>query len=91
MQISTTELAQARDTLNQLLDELGLPVYRFEVEPDAESWLLIIECEAAEGWLRTRLETSRDTLRKVAAGDPQARQALSERLDALLSDCLRVA
>jgi hypothetical protein len=90
MQISTIELAEARETLNGLLDELGLPAYRFQVHPDPGGWQLAIECETAQRWQRITLDLPRPQLSE-AANDPEARRRLLIRLDRAIGACLRVA
>lgn len=89
MGISTTEMAAARETLNELLDQLGLPAYRFEVHPEEDGWQLTIECEGASGWLHVLLQLPREQL-DMPPNDPEARQRLLTLLDEALRDCLRV-
>lgn len=39
-----TELAQARETTAELLEELGLESYLFAVEPREDQWELKVDC-----------------------------------------------
>ncbi len=89
MGISTTELAAARETLNELLDQLGLPAYRFEVHPNEDGWQLTIECERAADWQHVLLQLPREQF-DMPPYDPETRQRLLTFLDEALRDCLRV-
>lgn len=59
---SIAELAQVREVVQTLLDELGLDAYLFEVEPMKEKWEIKIECAVEEGWETFRLTARRDYL-----------------------------
>lgn len=48
--ITTRELAQAKDAVSLLLEELGLPAYVFEVEPRSGPWEVRIDCAAGAAW-----------------------------------------
>jgi hypothetical protein len=43
---SMTELAQARETTAELLEELGLESYLFAIEPRDDQWELKVDCVA---------------------------------------------
>jgi hypothetical protein len=47
MTLSITELAMAREATIELLDEIGLDAYLFEVEPRNTHWELKIDCAMA--------------------------------------------
>ena len=47
MTLSIIELAKARDTIAELLDELRLDAYLFEIEPRDEQWELKVDCAVA--------------------------------------------
>ena len=52
MQQSEKQLTEARDTVQTLLEQLGLATYLFEVEPRTNHWEVHIECapdSAAQG------------------------------------------
>lgn len=89
MKISTSELALARETLNGLLDELGIPAYRFDIEPREESWLVTIECQSTKEWHTVTLDLPRAALH-LPSRNPDRRRELMKRLDEVLSNCLRV-
>jgi hypothetical protein len=50
MELSTKELTQARDTVESLLEQLGLSAYLFEVEPRTDHWEVRVECAPDSGW-----------------------------------------
>jgi hypothetical protein len=50
MPLAITELAKARDCVADLLNELQLEAYLFEVEPKDDIWEVKIECAIEEGW-----------------------------------------
>jgi len=50
MEITAKQLTQARDTVEGLLEQLGLSAYLFEVEPRADHWEVRVECAANSGW-----------------------------------------
>lgn len=50
MELSTKELTQARDTVEGLLEQLGLSAYLFEVEPRTDHWEVHVECAPDSGW-----------------------------------------
>jgi hypothetical protein len=50
MQLSQKQLIEARETVQALLDQLGLATYLFEVEPRSDHWEVHIECAPNSGW-----------------------------------------
>jgi hypothetical protein len=50
MQLSQKELTEARDTVQTLLEQLGLATYLFEVEPRTDHWEVHVECAPDSGW-----------------------------------------
>ena len=50
MQLSEKQLTEARDTVQSLLDQLGLTAYLFEVEPRSDHWEVRIECAPDSVW-----------------------------------------
>lgn len=50
MNISTRELVDAKEATADLLDELGLEAYVFEVEPRAQQWEVRVDCGYSGGW-----------------------------------------
>lgn len=60
MALSTTELAEIREVVSKLLDELAIEAYLFEVEPCEDLWELNVECAIDHGWERIRLKVKKD-------------------------------
>ncbi len=50
MELSEKALTQARDTVESLLEQLGLATYLFEVEPRTDHWEVRVECAPNSGW-----------------------------------------
>lgn len=50
MQLSEKQLTEARDTVQTLLEQLGLAAYLFEVEPRTDHWEVRVECAPDSGW-----------------------------------------
>lgn len=48
--ITTRDLAQAKDAVSLVLEELGLSNYVFEVEPRSGPWEVRIDCAAGGVW-----------------------------------------
>ncbi len=70
MNVSTAQLAAAREVANELFDILGLRAYLFEVEPQDGEWLIQVECPVDEGWMTTNLYVDHDLL--IQSKDKQA-------------------
>lgn len=51
---SIEELAQVRNNLDKIFEELGLDAYVYEVEPHEGLWQLTIECATEDGWERVQ-------------------------------------
>ena len=62
MELSVDELAQIRETVSALLDELQLEAYLFEVEPQEGQWEIKLECAMDEGWETFQLSAEKDYL-----------------------------
>jgi hypothetical protein len=62
MQCSEKTLIEARETVQALLDQLGLAAYLFEVEPRTDHWEIRIECAPNSGWQSTVLNVDEQTL-----------------------------
>ena len=88
MKITTEQLAQARDTLATLLDEIGLENYVFEVEPNERQWGIIVECAVDEGWERVQLKASEDYILR-GKDDAILHQFLLEEWSDALKACKR--
>ena len=62
MQLSEKQLTEARDTVQSLLDQLGLAAYLFEVEPRTDHWEVRVECAPNSGWKSSVLNVNEDWL-----------------------------
>jgi hypothetical protein len=64
MTLSIAELARARDTTAELLDELRLDAYLFEIEPRDGQWQLKVDCavEADGAWESVTLVVPKEML-----------------------------
>jgi hypothetical protein len=45
-----TEILNAREAVERILEEAGLRAFVYTVEPKAEGWRLSIDCAAEGGW-----------------------------------------
>jgi hypothetical protein len=92
MTLSIAELARARETTAELLDEMGLDAYLFEVEPRDEQWELKVECAVEEegAWESFALSVPKEIL-LASRDDALIRQRLLAEWRGRLSACkLRV-
>ena len=62
MSLSRNELLQAREVVAQVLEELGLDAYLFEVEPREGQWEIRVECAVEGGWETCRLSADKEYL-----------------------------
>jgi hypothetical protein len=77
MQLSQKELIEARDTVQALLEQLGLAAYLFEVEPRADHWEVRVECAPNSGWQSSVLSVDEHWL-TACRTDTAARDQLLE-------------
>lgn len=88
MALSISELALAREIIQGLLDELDLTAYQFEVEPRGDGWNIIVECQADDAWQVAHMSASKALLANAPV-DPDARQALLDKLTSTVAECSR--
>lgn len=88
MPLASMDLIRAREAARQLLEQLGLETYLFELEPGQERWRLLVECEVGDGWRTTALDVSREEL-LASAADAAIFTRLLETWRARLDDCCR--
>lgn len=87
MALSTVQFAKVRDTVGQMLDELGLRAYLFEVEPVEDQVKIKVECALDGEW--EAVEVSFDSgLVLRAIDDPEAYRSVRERLRTAVTACL---
>lgn len=75
MPLSSADLIQAREAAAELLEELGLDAYLFEIEPRDGQWELRVECAIEEGWENVVLPVPKALL-LAGRDDVDARQQL---------------
>jgi hypothetical protein len=86
MKQSITELAEVREVVKKLLDELQLDAYLFEVEPLEGLWELNVECAIADGWETVKLKVNKDYFQH-GADDAVFHQLLIDEWREALSAC----
>jgi hypothetical protein len=75
MDLGEKSLTQARDTVESLLEQLGLTTYLFEVEPRTDHWEVRVECAPDSGWQSSVLNVNEDRL-AACRTDARARDEL---------------
>jgi len=50
MTANSIDLIRAREVIGDVLEQLEVDAYLFEIEPKAEQWELKVECALDEGW-----------------------------------------
>lgn len=86
MALSTIDFVKARDTVAQLLEELALEAYLFEVEPRNSHWEVKVECAIEEGWETVTLSIPKEVL-LASADDKVIRKQVLEEWRARLAAC----
>ena len=87
MTLSMIELAEIRDVVGKLLDQLKLDAYLFEVEPNEDQWEIKVECAVGnETWETVRLTAKKDILIH-GADDAVMHQVLLDNWREALSAC----
>ncbi len=92
MPLSIVELAQVRDTAADLLEELGLDAYLFQVEAQADCWRLKVDCamNTDDAWESISLSVPKQQLLD-SRKDQIARNAILADWGASLLTCKRRA
>ena len=90
MAVSGDELRRAREAAEDLLEEMGLAAYLYEVEPAPDHWLVRVECAVTDGgWQSAELPVAKDQL--LAAGrNARIRESLLEDWGGELAECRRL-
>ena len=86
MAMTSSDLIQARVLIGEILDELELDAYLFEIEPREGPWELKVECAVDEGWGSYRI-TLDDHQLLAGFSDGSARRALREQCRQSLAAC----
>ena len=90
MYLSMNELAQAREVVGRVLEELLIDAYLFEVEPHEAHWEVRVECAVEEGWETCRLKADKEYLLR-GADDAVVHEVLIDAWREALADCRRKA
>ena len=75
MQLTERSLTEAKETVGNLLEQLGLTAYLFEVEPRADRWEVRVECALDSGW-QSSVFTVEDKALRASRTDRLARDQL---------------
>jgi hypothetical protein len=88
MALSIVELAKVRETIAELLDELRLDAYLFEIEPRDEQWELKVDCavEADGVWESVMFLVPKEML-LLSPDDASLRQRLLAEWRGRLNAC----
>ena len=60
--LSAADLEGATQATYALLEALGLPEYRFAIEPHDTAWEVKLECAVADGWEAVTLQVDKGLL-----------------------------
>ncbi len=63
MDLTARNLAEAKETVDILLEQLGLSAYLFEVEPHENYWEVRVECPLDSGWQSSVFKVDDNALR----------------------------
>ena len=88
MEISAEELRLAREVVEDLLEEMGLVAYLYEVEPAAREWMVRVECALDGGWQMVQIPVVKENL-LAARSNRQIRAELLEDWGGELAPCRR--
>jgi hypothetical protein len=75
VQLSTVDLAFAREASADLLASLGLETFVFDLEPGEERWHLKVDCAVDDGWQSVTVPVQKAML-LAARQDPEVRAQL---------------
>ena len=87
MSILITDLAQAREVVNCLLQELKLSNYVFDIEAHEQQWDVTVECETNGGWEVVTLKAEEQYLKHGAEDSVLHEVLLSDWREALNACC----
>ena len=84
MDLTTKNLAEAKETVGNLLEQLGLTNYLFEVEPRADGWEVRVECPFNSAW-QSSVFTLEDTALRACRTDRLVRDHMLSELNKRLT------
>jgi hypothetical protein len=88
MTVSTLQLAEAREVVRSLLEELRLEAYLFEVEPRGAAWEIRVDCGINGQWQSLTLTAASGQL-TASREDDAVREALLSSWREPLRACAR--
>ncbi|MCG6970141.1 MAG: hypothetical protein LJE85_10275 [Gammaproteobacteria bacterium] len=89
MTLSIIEIAEIREVVGKLLDQLKIDAYLFEVEPKDDQWEIKVECAVDKRcWETVRLTAKKDILFH-GADDAVMHQVLLDNWSEALSACIK--
>ncbi|MCW8195151.1 hypothetical protein F6455_10170 [Proteobacteria bacterium 005FR1] len=88
MNLSARDLIDAKEATSELLEQLGLDAYIFEVEPNEGPWEVHVECAHSSGWQTVAIAVDRERLLASRSNEAD-RQALLDDWRERLSACRR--
>jgi hypothetical protein len=87
--LSSIELAKSREVINDMLEQLGLQTYLFEVEPREGMWEVRVECATAAGeWQSIAIPLDHAEL-TASLSDDAARKSVLAKLATHIAACKR--
>lgn len=88
--LSSVELARSREVIGDMLEQLGLQTYLFEVEPREGMWEVRIECATPEGQWQCVTITFDPAQLNASLHDSLAREQVLAQLATHVGGCRRV-
>lgn len=88
MAVSILELANAREIVRDLLEELQLEAYIFEVEPKDPHWQIRLDCGLGDQWQSLMFEVDFERLKASKESD-QVREEILAAWQKHLGACAR--
>jgi hypothetical protein len=77
--LTARNLAEAKETVGELLEQLGLTAYLFEVEPREDHWEVRVECAHNSAW-QSSVFTVEDTALRASRTDRLVRDHMLSEL-----------
>lgn len=84
MDLTSRNLVEAKETVGNLLEQLGLTNYLFEIEPRDDRWEVRVECAHNSAW-QSSIFTVEDTALRACRTDRLVRDHMLSELHKHLS------
>jgi hypothetical protein len=88
--LRSSELIEARLLIGEILDELHIDAYLFEIEPREGHWELKVECAIDEGWGSYRVVLE-EALLQQGGKDAATHERLQQQCRQSLNECRKGA